>query len=69
MQVRITATQEVTYDQIVEMTKEQYDQLTAHDDSTLEDRDASPLVDWIDFQDILESGEFKNITIQKEKKK
>ncbi len=67
IKVRITATQEVSYDQTVEMTKEQYEKLIAHSDEELEDRDSSPLDDWINYSDVIEGGPFNNVTIQKEK--
>jgi hypothetical protein len=65
VKIRIQTSQKVTYDQIVEMTREQWEALKATPEKLMEDESRSPLSDWLNFNDVLDSDDYDepNLTV------
>jgi hypothetical protein len=59
IKVRILVTQEITYDQTVEMTRSEFDKLSKLPDKELENGDMSPLTMLLDLRDVAGWGDFE----------
>lgn len=63
LKIRITCSERVRYDQTVEMTREEWDELKATPAREMEDGDMSPLTSLLDLRDPVSSDEFDDIEL------
>lgn len=62
--VRIRCMQRVEYDQTVEMTRDQWEELKVMSDETLGSDDGSALADYINHNEVCDSGGYENIEME-----
>lgn len=63
IKVRITCSERVSYDQTVEMTREEWLKLKATPERTMEDGDMSPLSSWLNLNEPVSGDDFLDIEL------
>lgn len=63
IKIRITCSEQITFDQTVEMTHEEWKELKSTPRFKMEDGDMSPLTEWLDLRNPLGSDDFDDIEI------
>ncbi|MFO1487844.1 MAG: hypothetical protein U1F65_05140 [Verrucomicrobiota bacterium] len=63
IKVRIECSQRVSYDQTVEMTREEWEKIKAKPRRKMENCDTSPLNSWLDLRNPITSDDFDDVEL------
>lgn len=63
MEIRITCRQTVTYDQTIEITEEEWEDMKEVTERDIESSSVSPLGDLLDLMDVCDGEEFRDVEI------